>query len=551
MKSGLRLLHILGKKQENILFKWLFFSLLIAYCLFYAPYGVNETDGGFITGLAWQILQGKTLYCEIIYVRPPLPVWLRAGEMLLLPDHWAILGERWIFYLKTGLYSWLGAAILLDGQRRWTLACFGFAVSAHCYPPMAWHTVDGILFSVAGIWCVTKLRVPWGAVPAAVCVFAAALCKQSFYPVPLVFVALLLLEKDRRRAGWGIAAFFFCTILFVSYLCSNGLLENYLALTGGAADSGQAAQHGLIDFFRIKPSVALLSLPFLILFALHLRDGKHPRPAGLAWYGWLALLAATYAFEIWRRQEFTAPFAQARLMFWVGLLFGVYGKNENNSLKISTNALAQNRYFLALLAVCWCASVSWGYNLPILFSTPWVFAAMEISRRFQGGASPRKAIAGRLAALLVLLAVFRLGYEFVYRDGRRSEMDTPLATVFPRLGGICSRRETAALYLDLKNLAARYPVFKTLPSFPLANYLTGTPPPLPLDWVVKRETGPAFSEPENPVTAALRKNEPVLLIEKRYAGQIETDPELSLARRLLHEGSIIDETPHFRVVKWK
>ena len=74
MKTGFRSLHILGKIGEEPLFKWLFFSLLAAYCLCYAPYGVNETDGGFVTGLAWQTLQGKTLYGDVVYVRPPLPV---------------------------------------------------------------------------------------------------------------------------------------------------------------------------------------------------------------------------------------------------------------------------------------------------------------------------------------------------------------------------------------------------------------------------------------------------------------------------------------------
>ena len=548
MKPGFRPLRILGKIGEEPLFKWLFFSLLTAYCLCYAPYGVNETDGGFVTGLAWQILQGKTLYGDVVYVRPPLPVWLRAGEMLLLPDRWAILGERWIFYLKVGLYSWFGAAVLLRGQRRWALATFGFVVSAHCYPPMAWHTVDGILFSVAGIWCAAKLRSGPGAVAAAVCVCAAALCKQSFYPIPLVFFALLLSENDRRRAGWGSAAFFLCTVLFVSYLYADGLLANYLALTGGAAEGGQAVRHGLIDYFRIKPALALLSLPFLAALALYLRKGKYPRLARGAWCAWIVLLAATYAFEIWRRQEFTAPFAQARLMFWLAALFGIYAENADNALKINVKSLIEKRYFLALLAVCWCASVSWGYNLPILFSTPWVFAAMEISRHFQG-VSPRRALAARLACLLMLLAVFRLGYAFVYRDGRRADMRAPLEAMFPRLGGIYSRAETAALYLDLKNLAARYPEFKTLPSFPLANYLTGTRPPLPLDWVVKRETGPERFQ--DSVIAALQKNKPVLLIEKRYAGGIATDPELSLARRLLREGSLIDETTHFWIVKWK
>lgn len=536
----------IGQFQEDFPYKLLFFSLLIAYGLYYAPFGINETDGGFISGLAWQIIGGKTLYGDVLYVRPPLPVWLRTLELVILPDTWGIIGERWIFYLKTGLYSWLGASILLDGKRRWILAIFGFVISVHCYPPMAWHTIDGILFSVLGIWCTVKIRAQWGILVGAVSIFAAILCKQSFYPVPVVFAGMLLLERGRRQAGWGIAVLIACISLFISFLYAKGLLVNYLRLTGGSAEGGQALQHGLLDYFRINPAVALASVPFLVLFAWYAMKKKNPMAAGLAWYGWIVVLVAAYAFEIWHRKEFTAPFPQARMLFWAGIVFGLSGGFELNSLNFNIKNLSENRRFFALVAITWCASVSWGYNLPILFSTPWVFAAMEISRRFQG-VLPKRLPLLRLASLLMLLLVFRVGYEFVYRDGRRRDMNTAMGTIFPRLTGIYSRPETASLYLDLKNLASRYPNFKTLPSFPLANYLTRTRPPLPLDWVVRREAGSDTTL----LQSALHESNLVFLIEKRYSDKIETDPELSVTRQLLHSGQIIDETPHFWVARSK
>ncbi|MBK7938498.1 MAG: hypothetical protein IPJ82_16075 [Lewinellaceae bacterium] len=386
MKRALPYLTTGHNSKRLILWKMLFFSLLGAYCIFYSPYGINETDGGFITGLAWQIVQGKMLYGDILYVRPPLPVWLRAGELLFLPDGWAIIGERWIFYLKIAAYSWLGACLLLDGHRRWMLAIFGFVVSVHSYPPMAWHTVDGILFSVLGIWCLARQDSSIGIVAGAAAVFAAALCKQSFYPIPLLFAALLLLEKNRRRTGWGIGALLFFAILFYIGLIYNNINIPYFQLTGGAASGSQAIRHGLFDYFRIKPVVALLSLPLLIP-ALWCFWKKIPlAAAGRAWYAWLLLLCATFAVEVGQRGEFTAPFAQARLMFWVAIFYTMFFVNEHRSL--ATNATGRN--LITLLAICWCASVSWGYNLPILFSTPWVFAAMQISWFFQGAGERAK-----------------------------------------------------------------------------------------------------------------------------------------------------------------
>jgi hypothetical protein len=521
---------------SQLLWKILFFSVLVGHCLCYAPYGVNETDGGFLTGLAWQVLSGKALYSEVAYVRPPLPVWLRASELLLLPDNFAVLGERWIFYLKIGLHSWLGSAVLTSGTRRWMLATFGFVVSAHCYPPMAWHTVDGILFSALGVWFLAKMPTRRGAILAGISIFAALLCKQSFYPMAVVFFGLSLNHPtaQSRRMIWGIGTFLLCTAFFFSYLHSNDLLENYFQMTGASTSGSQALQHGLLDFFRIKPLLALGSAVILTPVAWYFLKEKNVRIAAWAWAFWLAFLAASYALEIWNRQEFTAPFAQARLLFGVGLLSLIF---------IRSSFIVHH---LSLFAVSWCAAVSWGYNLPILFSTPWVFAALEISGRLRQQACPRLRLNWlNVCSLIMLLAVFRLGYEFVYRDGRRSEMNAPMGAGFPQLSGIYSTLEKSQLYLELKNLAAHYPNFKTLPAFPQANFLTKTRPPLPLDWVVRRET----NGDNTLILKNLRENQPVLFIEKKYAEQIQTDPELSLTRELLQKGAILEETPHFWVVK--
>lgn len=534
--------------RDTLWWKFLFFSLLIGYCLAYAPFGINETDGGFLTGLAWQTLNGKVLYQDIIYVRPPLPVLFRAGELLLLPDAWAVLGERWIFYLKVGLYSWLGAAVLASGTRLWIVAALGFVVSAHCYPPMAWHTVDGIVCSVLGIFLWAKMPSRWGMVLAGVSIFAGLLCKQSFYPMAVVFAGLLIFTPNSpklagNRVGWGMGAFLFCTTLFFSYLYANGLWGDYFRMTGGAASGGQALQHGVLDYFRIKPVLALLSIFLLAPVAWYFWKNKNPRWAAFSWAGWLFCLVASFVVEIWGRQAFTAPFAQARLLFWIAALFAIFPNKE-----IGVSKIAPHAPFIALLAVSWCASVSWGYNLPILFSTPWVFAVLEIGRYLWQKAYPERRMAWlNILALVMLLLTFRLGYEFVYRDGRRSEMTTPLGAVFPKLDGLYSSHETGQLYFDLKNLAARFPNFKTLPAFPQAKFLTDTRPSLPLDWVVNRET----NGDNTLILKKLEKEHLVLFIEKRWVEQIKIDPELSLTRELLQTGTVLDETPHFLILKPK
>jgi hypothetical protein len=536
-----------------------FFLIVVAYCGYYAPFGINETDGGFLTGLAWQVLSGKTLYADVVYVRPPLPVWLRALELYLLPDDWAILAERWIFFLKVALYSWLGAAVLARGAYRWQLATFAFVLSVHCYPPAAWHTVDGLLFGALAIWCRSNVPGWRGGVFAGLFLVAMLLCKQSFYPMALLLLLPAPLPSGRETTSRktqnvpGSSAFSthssfivhhlsFLTGagIFIAWLFAQNALLPFREMTTSATSSGQAVQHGVLDYFRIQPALAALTLVFLAPAGWFLWKKRGARWAFWGWVFWLVALAGSYAWVIAERREFTVPFAQTRLLFWVaaGYAAGQWRAGNWDS--------AQVWRFGALLALCWCASVSWGYNLPILFAVPWAYAALNISRTLFAAAYPnRQAGWWSAVALVALLALFRWGYEWVYRDGPRAAMTAHLGAIFPRLSGIYSSPETADLYRDLADLAKRYgPNFKTLPAFPHANFSTNTRPPLPLDWVVEREMSAARALVESEITRA----QPVFFIEKTYTTQLANDPQLALTKSIFSTGRIVEETPFFWVV---
>ncbi|MFN0214558.1 MAG: hypothetical protein ACKVT2_09920, partial [Saprospiraceae bacterium] len=511
--------------------------IVSGYCLYYAPYGINETDGGFLTGLAWQVLNGKVLYQDIIYVRPPLPVWLRAMELQILPEQFAILGERWFFYLKVALYSWMGAVVIMgDSNRRWQLAVLAFVVSAHCYPPMAWHTVDGILFSVMAVFFAVKGGKTIGL--SGVCLCCALLCKQSFYPLLPLFALFLFLENENRwrKMLWFFAAFSVCIILFVSYLKQENVLSGFIKMTSSAASGGQALEHGILDYFRITPELALPSIILLVPVVWWFWKGGNPKIARMAWFFWLSALVVSYGLITWLRQDHTVPFAQTRSMFWLAAGFFLASRSR----------FTVHRSSLLLLGISWCAAVSWGYNLPILFAVPWVWAGMEVTRVLEEASKPVRFLKPyRFAFLILLLLSFRIGHEFVYRDGRRSAMNQPMGAIFPQLSGIYSDAESAELYRDLKQLAERFGEnFKTLPAFPQANFLTQTFPPLPLDWVVNRET----NGDNNLVIKDLKGRRPVIFIQKSFREKIESDPELELTRKILQSGKILEETPHFWVL---
>ncbi len=531
--------------ERPLMWRLLFLGIVVGYCLLYAPFGVNETDGGFITGLAWQVLSGKMLYLDIVYVRPPLPIWLRALELQWLPEHLAVLGERSIFYVKIALYSWLGAAVLARGERRWWLAILGFVVSAHSYPPMAWHSVDGILFAVLAAYFVHR-KSNWALCLGGAFLLLALLCKQSFYPLLPLFILFLGLEKGRpwARLSWFSAGFLLCTALFFNYLYQNGSLGAFWQMTRGAASGGQAFQHGILDYFRISPELAIPSLLVLATLVIWNRNAKHPRRSLAIWLCWLLALIGSFAVMAWIRQVHTAPFAQTRMLFWVAL--GLFLFRSVPFFNAKAAFYPQRSAFL-LLGISWCAAVSWGYSLPILFATPWIWAAMEWTQILEALANLTSRLKPyRVALLLALLISFRVGHEFVYRDGRRSDMQTELGSIFPQLSGVYSDETSAMLYRDLKQLAERYgPNFTVLPAFPQANFLTKTPPPLPLDWVVNRET----NRDNNLIYSALENKKPIIFIQKSFQSSLETDPELEVTRQVFQQFTLVEETPHFWVMR--
>ena len=531
--------------SEIYWWKWLFLSLVLGYYLYYAPFGINETDGGFITGLAWQVLSGKTLYSEIVYVRPPLPVWLRAAELQVLPENMAILAERWIFYGKVALYSLFAAFILFKGLNRWILAVFGFVLSAHCYPAMAWHTVDGILLAVSSCFIYWKaIGNRFGSILSAlagILLFGALLCKQSFYPLALVFGALTLTYSVRHGLFF-VLGIILSSVVFGYYLETHGIFDSFIAMTSGAANSKQALQHGLLDYFDINLALLVPSLVILLTIYWTNREFKGKSWTGLLWLGWLFALMISYIAVTLLRKEHTVPFAQTRALFWLCTLvlgFWVFRLQRFSTLIKEADFIKA----LMLLSVTWTAAISWGYALPILFSSPLVWGIMIVSESLKQPKETQAQLA-RLLLLIALLITFRVAFEFVYRDETRDQLQVSMGDVYPKLSGIYSSKQTADQYLDLKKLTAKYGKnFTVLPAFPLANYLENSNPPLPLDWVVNRET----NGNNELVLDALNSKRPMVFIEKNYLEKLSEDTQLIVTQKVASQCKPIEETPYFTV----
>ncbi|MBL7827206.1 MAG: hypothetical protein JNJ57_11275, partial [Saprospiraceae bacterium] len=318
------------------------------------------------------------------------------------------------------------------------------------------------------------------------------------------------------------------------YLAQAGLSAMYMSLTAGSTTTGQAVQHGLFDYWMITPELAIPSV--LTMAFLYLRR-KSPL-SGLVWALWLLALIWSYTTVTWLRQEHTAPFAQSRFLFLLAAGWMLTHRYRERGSHWSRKSIIS----LLLLSVSWCASISWGYSLPLLFAAPWIWGVFEISDSIHWDERLKPlAVAYRIALVASLLVAFRVGYEFVYRDGKRSEMTEHLGDIFPKLQGIYSDLQTAAKYRDLANLAQQYgPNYAILPAFPQAHFLTGTTPPLPMDWVVNRE-----SNGENELIIKGLNRTDWIFIEKSHLDQADKDPQLSVTQRVLTQCERKGETEYF------
>jgi hypothetical protein len=98
---------------NKILKNFLIFSFLpLIYCIFFAKYGFEDTDTGFIIGMSYRILNGELPYVDFAYVRPPISLYLNSFFLYILSDNSQILFLRYIYYFYYALPIFLSILII-------------------------------------------------------------------------------------------------------------------------------------------------------------------------------------------------------------------------------------------------------------------------------------------------------------------------------------------------------------------------------------------------------------------------------------------------------
>lgn len=500
--------------------QWVFFLLPIFYISMYAPYGAESNDTGFILGYAWQIITGSQLYSDIIYIRPPTsPVFHTLAFAIFDAP---IFVSRAIFFLQIFAYSWatisLTKNLFPNKPIVYLLGCLGFVFSAHNFPPMAWHTVDGIFFSIMGIFILShtaKVSSPLNIITAA-CLALAFLSKQSFYLIPPAVIIYLLAIGKRQQA---IAITTYLTVLlgtFILYLQTNNLTDAYLQQTSGQTSFFDLLNIGFVEYARdIYHGYYLI--PFIPLLFL-----KQPSLTKEIKFSLCTIILTAFIFlKYFIKDVYCTPDVPLDFAFIASSIYcaWLFLTQRNNSI-----------YLLILLHfVAWSASISWGYKSTALYATPaFLMLGMAYLSHIKN-ISPINSLSFFLT-LTLAISVFHFAYRYPYNleyKAERQNMTKDLSEIFPRFKFIKGDEYTYNLYKEFKTLTETYGNnFTVLPSLTLAHLLVGNKNPIGSDWLMNAEINDQTDllihrlEQNNIIVFYLKKTEPRPDTEGKYGSLV-------------------------------
>ncbi|MCL2123763.1 MAG: hypothetical protein FWH34_06690, partial [Desulfovibrionaceae bacterium] len=250
------------KKRRAVSF-WGLIALFLIYAVCYAPYGMDTTDFGFFYGYPWRLLQGQVPYRDFYFITPPAALYWHAFWLSITPDEIAVLAGKLGFLAELAAAAWMGAlylARIFDCERMGLplplLAALGFVWGVHSFPPMPWHTVDGVFFGSASLLA----GISGWPVLAGICAGASMLTKQSYFFVPFATAIMVFSCRSRKREA------LFCLIgttlalsMHYAVLRHFGAWEAFHAQTTGQLDVNEALKAGIFIYIaqnRLLPGLA-------------------------------------------------------------------------------------------------------------------------------------------------------------------------------------------------------------------------------------------------------------------------------------------------------
>jgi hypothetical protein len=517
----------------------------------YCPYGYDDTDNGFTLAQSWRIYSGEFPYRDFISVRPPVSPLLHSIILFVFPDNLQFVLDRVFCFFLIAASSFFGAVTLCklfnSNEFRinpYLLATVSFVFSVHHFPPMAWHTVDAIFFGSFGAYVLLNFSSVYSVAAGMILLFLSALSKQPFYLLPFAGVVLTaLIHKEWKRPLMAAITLLLCIGSFVFILKRNEALSPFLALTVGSTKLDDLISAGLVNYVNTETRYIAVFFCLWVLIKKMLLKRNITLNAAVLPYIFLACI-------------FLVPLQHYLNLFFSDKITDDYFFDENvakylfiiSIISLAINFSLEKKWlaFSFLLTISWCASISWGYQTPVLFSLPLVTGFLFASYRYFG---VKNIFYLSAYALLIGLITYFFAYQKPYRNPVRGVLNYNLSAVFPKMSHINISKKTYDKYIDFSTLVKKFGSnFKTLPGMPLSNYLTNTSSPTRLDWVFNAETG----NENDKILDELKRKNVVVFLEKDQLSNIDSSDRKAnsyVSFYIRNNWQKIDSTQYFEIYK--
>jgi hypothetical protein len=506
--------------------------LALAVMASYGRLGFNPTDPGFILAGSWRIAHGQVPHLDLISARPLGSALLHVidlalpGPLLVASGVFAVLEVAVAALALTALVTRRSPLTWGIGLTAGTIAAS--LVNLHTFPITAWHTVDGVLFTALGWWsldCGVRANSFWRRYLGLALVGFATLTKQSFAPAALI--ALVIAWRmpaggptgdpaagARRRPAVRVVVADLAALLLapVGYLAwvtaAGGLSDLVRQVLGGQGVWGHRLLIGVWRPLADRPAAALALLGYALLLVACATLSVRARRAGrvrsanvwalLRGAAGLAVLGEVLAGRLALNGDWGAVLA------W--MLAGAIALTVVETRRLPRRALA-------VLALGWMVSLSWGYDTPDLvggslalttlvllwgrLSLPWPVTGRAGSGDEPGrrtGWAPRLPVAaGALAAVLVALAAAGLFASartaHTYRELPAARLSKDAGAIDPAMRGIKVGARTYTYLSQVKSCLASYPARQVavLPDNAGLYPVFGLRDPFPIDWMTRME----------------------------------------------------------------
>lgn len=439
--------------------------------------GFSPTDDGWLPAVARRLAEGEVPHRDFIFVRPALSAVLQLPLFWWGGDHVIILSRLW-GWIVLGAICWLWSGRIAAGATpvtRHALYLSALALSAHTFPVMAWHSVDGMLFATLAVGAARRDTVN-GRRLAFALVGVAALCRQNFG----LFAPWLLLAVGGPPARW-ISAAAWSLLAPALYLAVMG------ALGAGADFVHQVAATGGGLLFHVGVVRFATEPWFFAAAAVGLGLGLAHRRTTAVWLRWPVFLLGTGALALalsrgpgWYA---TASFALLGLVLGLGLA------------RIGDLSRSDRLNLVAAVGLAWTTAISFGYNNPALASGVLLLMLWQLLHLAPVGATagsvPR--ILLPLAAALIITALVLARHRFPYMDRPASELTHDAGSVLRGATGLRTNPATHATLADLRALTGRLEregrPYVILTDCAAAWIRSAGRNPLPCEWPQETELG--------------------------------------------------------------